>query len=84
MNKQLPSWLWNTIAVVSILILGLVDWLTGYDLNFFLFYFMPVSLGAWYVGFGASFEGIIQYRKRGICSARNILRFLLSAGFFLI
>jgi hypothetical protein len=54
MNRQLPSWLWNIIAVVSILILGLVDWLTGYDLNFFLFYFLPVSIGAWYVGFGAS------------------------------
>jgi hypothetical protein len=31
--------------------LGVVDWLTGYELNFFVFYFLPVSIGAWFFGF---------------------------------
>jgi hypothetical protein len=54
MNKRLPSWLWATITGVGVLVLGLVDWLTGYELNFYLFYFLPVSVGAWFFGLGAS------------------------------
>jgi hypothetical protein len=54
MNKRQSSWLWATITGVSVLGLGLVDWLTGYELNFFVFYFLPVSVGAWFLGLGAS------------------------------
>ncbi len=54
MKKRLPAWLWATIASVGVLVLGLMDWLTGYELNFFLFYFLPVSVGAWFIGLGAS------------------------------
>jgi hypothetical protein len=54
MNKQLPAWLWAAIAGAGVLILGLVDWLTGYDLNFFVFYFLPVAVGAWFLGIGYS------------------------------
>lgn len=54
MNKKLPGWLWAIIAGVISLVLGLVDWFTGYELNFFLFYFFPVSVGAWFIGLGAS------------------------------
>jgi hypothetical protein len=36
------------------LVIGLLDWLTGYELNFFAFYFVPVSLAAWHLGLGAS------------------------------
>jgi hypothetical protein len=54
MNKRLPAWLWETIAGGSVLVLGLVDWLTGYELNFFVFYFLPVSVGAWFLGLGSS------------------------------
>jgi hypothetical protein len=34
--------------------LGTVDWLTGYELNFFVFYFLPVSTGAWFLGFAGA------------------------------
>lgn len=54
MNKRLPAWLWATIAGVGVLVLGLLDWLTGYELNFFVFYFLPVSVSAWFLGLGAS------------------------------
>jgi hypothetical protein len=54
MQKQLMVWLWAATAVAGVLVLGLVDWLTGYELNFFVFYFVPVSVGAWFLGFGSS------------------------------
>ncbi|OIO67228.1 MAG: hypothetical protein CO186_07855 [Zetaproteobacteria bacterium CG_4_9_14_3_um_filter_49_83] len=37
--------------VVLIVILGWIDWQTGYKLNFFVFYFIPVAITAWYFGF---------------------------------
>jgi hypothetical protein len=54
MKERLPAWLWATTAGIGVLVLGLVDWLTGYELNFFLFYFLPVAVSAWYIGLGAS------------------------------
>ena len=54
MNKHFPAWGWAVIAVACVLGLGWVDWKTGYELNFFLFYFVPVSIGAWFLGLGAS------------------------------
>ena len=32
--------------IISIAILGLVDYLTGYELGFFMFYFIPIAIGA--------------------------------------
>jgi K+-sensing histidine kinase KdpD len=54
MNKRFPAWLVATIVVGGVLVLGLVDWQTGYELNFFVFYFAPVSVAAWFLGFGFS------------------------------
>jgi hypothetical protein len=54
MNKRLHAWLLATSVVVAVLVLGLVDWQTGYELNFFVFYFAPVSVAAWFLGFGFS------------------------------
>lgn len=36
--------------IVFTLILGIIDWRTGYELNFFVFYFIPVSIAAWLYG----------------------------------
>ena len=33
-----------------LLLIGTVDYLTGYDLSFLTFYLLPVSLAAWFVG----------------------------------
>jgi hypothetical protein len=54
MNKRLPAWLVATLVVVGVLVLGLVDWQTGYELNFFVFYFAPLSVAAWFLGFGSA------------------------------
>jgi hypothetical protein len=46
MNRNLPKWLWAVLSITSAMLLGIVDWLTGYELNISVFYFIPVSLGA--------------------------------------
>ncbi len=47
---------WTVWAVILLItsVLGLIDWQTGYELNFFAFYFLPVGLAAWYLGAGAA------------------------------
>ncbi len=45
-------------GIVILLILGWIDYLTGYEFGFFIFYFIPVSITAWYGG-----------RKSGIAMA---------------
>ena len=54
MNNRLPVWLWATIAIVGVLVVGFLDWLTGIELNFFVFYFLPVAVSAWFIGLGFS------------------------------
>jgi hypothetical protein len=51
MTFKLTALIWSVLAVIFVFILGVVDWLTGYEIHFFVFYFLPVSIGAWYLGF---------------------------------
>ena len=51
MMFKLTALTWGLLAVIIVFALGVVDWLTGYELNFFVFYFLPVSIGAWFLGF---------------------------------
>ena len=44
---------WSAVLTMT-LVLGWIDWVTGDELNFFLFYFLPVSLAGWYLGLGSS------------------------------
>ena len=37
-------------CLLLLLLLGWVDYLTGYELGFFVFYSVPVGLAAWYLG----------------------------------
>jgi diguanylate cyclase (GGDEF)-like protein len=41
---------WLSIGVVLTLLLGGIDYLTGYELSFSLFYLAPISLIAWFSG----------------------------------
>ncbi len=38
------------ITILSVFALGYIDYLTGYELNFFVFYFAPITIAAWKVG----------------------------------
>jgi diguanylate cyclase (GGDEF)-like protein len=39
-----------TIGLACVGILGIVDFLTGYEISSSLFYLLPISFGAWYAG----------------------------------
>jgi K+-sensing histidine kinase KdpD len=38
---------------MTLLIIGWLDFITGYELGFFIFYFIPVSISAWFNGMKA-------------------------------
>jgi hypothetical protein len=41
----------RTVGIFAlVLLLAAIDYLTGYELQFFFFYFVPVGLAAWYLG----------------------------------
>jgi hypothetical protein len=44
---------WPAVLAIT-LVLGWIDWATGHELNFFVFYFLPVGLAGWYLGLNAS------------------------------
>jgi len=55
MNAQANRVSFAVIGVVFLIAsIGWLDWRTGYELNFFVFYFIPVSLAAWAFGAGWS------------------------------
>jgi hypothetical protein len=54
MSKKAPALWWATITGTTVLVCGVLDWLMGYEMNFFVFFFLPVSVGAWFLGLGAS------------------------------
>jgi hypothetical protein len=51
------------LSLVMLLAVALVDYFTGYELSFFLFYFAPVALLAWWVGRRAALA------MAGLCAA---------------
>lgn len=38
------------LVIALILVLGFIDFKTGYELSFFLFYIFPIVIAAWYLG----------------------------------
>jgi diguanylate cyclase (GGDEF)-like protein len=40
----------RVIAIVGVLFVGAVDYLTGYEISFSVFYFGPVAVATWYAG----------------------------------
>jgi diguanylate cyclase (GGDEF)-like protein len=47
---SLPRWLIVTAAVVILAIIGFIDYMTGEEIGFSIFYAIPVILMAWYLG----------------------------------
>ena len=48
----------NSIGVViafSVLALGYIDYATGYEFGFFVFYFLPIAIAAWKLGSTSSY-----------------------------
>ena len=40
----------NIISLIILLIISWLDFITGYEFGFFIFYFIPVSISAWFNG----------------------------------
>lgn len=40
----------NTVSFCLLLIIGWLDYITGYEIGFFIFYFIPVSITSWLCG----------------------------------
>ena len=56
--KHNPFFKGNSILVViflSVLVLGYIDYVTGYEFGFFVFYFVPIAIAAWKVGSPSSY-----------------------------
>jgi diguanylate cyclase (GGDEF)-like protein len=41
---------WGVVGIIMVIVLGLIDDLTGYELAFSLFYLIPIAAVAWYAG----------------------------------
>jgi K+-sensing histidine kinase KdpD len=57
----------TTAMLVSagiLIVLCILDYVTGYEFGFFIFYFIPVSIAAWY---GGRKESIVMAFTCGIC-----------------
>ncbi len=48
----------RVISLAVLVLIGWLDYITGYEIGFFIFYFIPVAIAAWYCG-----------PKDGICIA---------------
>jgi hypothetical protein len=46
------SYLWvvRVASLLVLLLLGWLDYITGYEFGFFIFYFIPVAIASWYCG----------------------------------
>ncbi len=54
MRKFLNSSLFIVVlAVCLVLTLGYIDFMSGFEMSFFIFYIFPVAMAAWYLGLGA-------------------------------
>ena len=50
MRRTLADLFWPAATVAAVLLIGWLDEVTGEDVGFFVFYFVPVALAAWRVG----------------------------------
>ena len=50
LDKPEKPLLVNAISLTTLVIIGWLDYITGYEFGFFIFYFIPVSISAWLCG----------------------------------
>ena len=44
------KWFWGILGTCLVILLGIIDYLTGNELDFFLFYLPPILLVTWFAG----------------------------------
>ncbi len=48
-SKQSPWWFFRTTALAIVLAVGVVDYLTGFEISFSVFYLLAIALAVWFV-----------------------------------
>jgi hypothetical protein len=48
---RLPKWFWVGADLLLVLLLGIIDYMTG-DYSLIIYYMIPVVLGSWFIGAG--------------------------------
>jgi hypothetical protein len=51
-SKHNLTWL---VIALSVVVIGFADYVTGYELGFFPFYFLPIAIAAWKLGLNSSY-----------------------------
>jgi K+-sensing histidine kinase KdpD len=51
---NLPKWAWTLLSFTVVATIGYLDFITGDELNLYVFYFLPVVIAAWFIGRGAA------------------------------
>ena len=46
----MPSYFHAIASVALVLVVGTVDYLTGFERSFLVFYLVPIAWGAWFLG----------------------------------
>lgn len=54
MVKKIAPWLQQAAVIVGVVLISGLDWFTGDELSFFVFYFIPIAFAAWHLGFRAA------------------------------
>lgn len=70
-----PAWFAAAMSITLVLLVGYGDYLTGYEIGFFIFYLIPIVLGAWRVStpFGVlmSLISVIVWRLSNFAAGAN-------------
>lgn len=93
--ERLPRWLLTFVGFSSIPVLGMLDYLTGYEISFAFFYLVPVGCLAWFVGreagIAASVASAVVWQSSNILAGESLsssLIFFWNAstrfGFFVV
>lgn len=51
---NLPKWQWGLISLAGVASIGYLDLITDYELSLYVFYFLPIFVGAWFIGQSAT------------------------------
>jgi hypothetical protein len=50
LERQVNCTLVDFVSLMVLLLIGWLDYITGYEFGFFIFYFIPVAIAAWFCG----------------------------------
>jgi len=66
---SLPPFLTLLTAIGGVLLLRLADYVTGYEVGLFVFYFLPIAAAAWMLGASAGYAEALL--SAGVCLAAD-------------